>query len=140
MRNNLGQFSKGNKERLKGFNNYIIKNKILYLTLNNNKICLIDSEDLYVIKQYTRFYYDSRGYVKAVNGPSIHRLLTNCPLNNIIDHINHNPLDNRKSNLRIATKITNGQNSIKKDKACSSKFKGVNFRPDRNKWRSYITG
>ena len=41
-----------------------------------------------------------------------------------IDHINHDTLDNRKSNLRLCTHAENGRNR-KIQKGGSSKYKGV---------------
>ena len=40
----------------------------------------------------------------------LHRYLLNPPKGLTIDHINRNPLDNRKSNLRICTQFINNQN------------------------------
>lgn len=54
----------------------------------------------------------------------------------IIDHINMNPADNRLANLRLATKRQNGCNR----KAFGvSKFLGVVWRHDAQKWRASIS-
>ena len=50
-----------------------------------------------------------------------------------IDHINHDGLDNRRVNLRIATNAQNAMNREITDKNTSG-FKGVSYRKDRNKW------
>ena len=55
------------------------------------------------------------------------------------DHINRNKFDNRRVNLRIATKAENSRNKGKTKTACSSRFKGVCWDKDYHKWRSAIT-
>ena len=55
----------------------------------------------------------------------------------IVDHINHNGLDNRKINLRIATKKENAQNSLSQ-KNSSSKYLGVSFYKRDKIWTAQI--
>jgi hypothetical protein len=55
-----------------------------------------------------------------------------------IDHLNHNPLDNRWKNLRIANRSQNLAWRRKRAIA-SSQFKGVTFSKVSNKWRAYGT-
>jgi hypothetical protein len=55
--------------------------------------------------------------------------------NNLIDHIDINPTNNKIENLRVATRSQNNRN-IKKKENFSSKYKGVYW--DRNKWRATI--
>jgi len=65
----------------------------------------------------------------------MHILITGYKIGRRVDHINGNGLDNRRSNLRIATSQQNNRNR----KICNlntSGFKGV--RLDRNKWRADI--
>ena len=66
----------------------------------------------------------------------MHRIILNTPKGMWSDHINHNTLDNRRKNLRIAT---GSQNQWNKRKASgSSKYKGVSWHKGNNKWASQL--
>ncbi len=54
------------------------------------------------------------------------------------DHINGDGLDNRRSNLRIASPSQNVMNQKKRTKT-SSKFKGCYLEKSTNKWVARIT-
>lgn len=84
-------------------------------------VCLYDSDDHELISRYT--WRTSQGYVKSLN-ILLHRLIlgvTNPEL--FVDHIDHNGLNNQRSNLRICTRSENQYNRFKQES--SSKFKGV---------------
>ena len=55
-----------------------------------------------------------------------------------VDHINGDGLDNRRSNLRLCTRRQNSMNQ-KKQKNCTSKYKGVSWSKRRKKWAAAIT-
>lgn len=55
----------------------------------------------------------------------LHRILMNPLKGQIIDHINGNGLDNRRSNLRICTQMENSRNC--RGRFYTSKYKGVSF-------------
>jgi len=56
----------------------------------------------------------------------------------VVDHINHNLLDNRRQNLRICTPSENKRNRVLA-KNNSSGYKGVNWSKGANKWRTQIS-
>jgi hypothetical protein len=67
----------------------------------------------------------------------LHREIMDPPKGLLVDHKNRNPLDNLRSNLRLATASQNMQN-VSKMKNTSSRFFGVCFHKRRNKWVASI--
>lgn len=67
-----------------------------------------------------------------------HNLLINIPDGMFCDHINRNGLDNRKANLRPATHTQNIWHRAKFKHHSRSKYKGVDFANDMNRWRARI--
>ena len=55
-----------------------------------------------------------------------HRIIMNAKKGEYVDHINHNPLDNRKENLRLVDNKTNCQNT-QSHRDSISKYKGVSY-------------
>jgi hypothetical protein len=95
------------------------------------KFALVDDEDFEYLNQW-KWYYDSSGYAcrrfyykdKKSRIIGMHRVIMGDPKGKLIDHINMNGLDNRKSNLRICGKRENSINgSIKSNN--TSGYKGV---------------
>lgn len=91
----------------------------LYKNMNllvKDRAVLVDDDD-YVKVANIRWHISSTGYVVwrgKKDGKKLtirmHRLITQCPKGKVVDHINHNPLDNRKDNLRICTQGENARN------------------------------
>lgn len=90
---------------------------------------IIDTEDLDKIT-HSSWCLGTHRY--AVNGKSkgMHQFLFDCPPGLVIDHINHNRLDNRKANLRA---LTRAQNLFHRPLT-----ENVYFIPGRGKWRAQI--
>jgi hypothetical protein len=55
----------------------------------------------------------------------------------LVDHINGNGLDNRKSNLRVCNNQQN-QANCRKQANTSSRYKGVRWHKGQAKWNAYI--
>ena len=97
---------------------------------------LIDLEDVDKVKDY-KWHLDSGGYIVNSKVGKLHRFLMNPKDNEIVDHINGNPLDNRKCNLRVCSQNQNMMNQQKR-KNTSSKFKGCSWAKNKSKWCVHI--
>lgn len=99
---------------------------------------LIDSEDVTMCRglKWGLAGYDKR-YVNTGGKLLLHRYITKVKDDMVVDHINHNPLDNRKSNLRICTRKVNMQNRKKTQINTSSGRMGV-YQVKDGIWQSYI--
>ena len=109
----------------------------------------IDPEDWKRVKKHNwsisqnrkeeRFYVQThvKKFGKLVK-TKLHRFILNAKNGEIVDHINNDPLDNRKENLRICTIA---QNSRNRKKRCNSncKYKGVNYHKRLKKYQANIT-
>lgn len=101
---------------------------------------LLDDEDKWMLDKHN-WCLSGSGYAQArVKGEIVylHHLILYTKKGLVIDHINHNKLDNRRSNLRYATRSQNEMNKqIQKNN--TSGFRGVSWAANVGKWRSCIT-
>jgi hypothetical protein len=67
----------------------------------------------------------------------MHKLIMACPAGKVVDHINGDKLDNRKTNLRICTLNQNSKNRVP-NRSSRSKYKGVDYDTRTNVWRARI--
>lgn len=103
---------------MKSKNLYIIHEEYAEMILqdrneNEKARTLIDLDDLEILKKYRWCVTDGCYVAGWVDGSRIklHRFVTNCPKGLVVDHINHNTFDNRKSNLRVCTQAQNKINT-----------------------------
>lgn len=122
------------------------------IILSNGDSVKIDDEDYNIVIGYkwhlktsgkNKYAYRNieidlgNGKIKKTT-QKIHRLILN--LNDpkiMVDHINHDGLDNRRFNLRLVSASQNHMNR-KKLEGTASKYKGVSYDKRRNTWYAYI--
>ena len=98
----------------------------------------IDQEDYDKYLKGKTLYLSNKGYA-IQNNTGIHRIIMGIVDNKDvqIDHINHDPLDNRRQNLRIVTPQQNAYNkNIYKNNGTG--YTGVHFYKPTQKYMSYI--
>jgi hypothetical protein len=107
-----------------------------------DRYAIVDVEDYekligypwYAAKDVYTFYAQRKENGKTIK---MHRQIMNPPPGFFVDHKNHNGLDNRKANLRIATRIENSCNR-RRLKLGISKYKGVAKTKSGYRWFAYI--
>lgn len=118
------------------------------LQLPCGAVTMFDIEDYDLVVRQS-WYLSKNGYVYAADRGrgkrrytiTMHSYLMMKPIGAVVDHINRNPLDNRKSNLRICTYSDNARNVGKKkarEGAKQSKYRGVSWSNTRNKWQVVV--
>ena len=111
----------------------IVGDTLIVYNRKDNKEMLFDAEDLNKVSKYTWSICKTEGYVRHSNKgitTLAHRLIVDAPTGKEVDHESGNRLDNRKSNLRIATHKMNSHNRIK--------TKGYSWDKQSKKWRARI--
>lgn len=123
-------------------NLYEVKGNIVYLYITNknytNKEVIFNIKHLEEIKKY-RWTINNCDYCITTSKVDeryilMHRLIVDCPESLVVDHINHNTLDNRDNNLRICDQGDNLKN-LKTRIDNKSGFRGISFHKRSGKWR-----
>jgi len=120
---------------------------MIEVPLSQNKVALIDDEDSELIlgrKWHAcrrRHHWYACAYYKTPDGressQSMHRVLLNAPPGVMVDHLNNNGLDNRRSNIRLATNSQNQANRCTLSQNTSG-YKGVCWNKDSQQWQAGI--
>ncbi len=114
------------------------------IPLTQDKFAIVDADDYDRLNQYK--WYASRNengdyYAKRMERGTrrqiiMHRVITEAPPGLLVDHRNHNGLDNRRSNLRICTKGENNRNQL--PRGGTSQYKGVSWSKSHKKYAATI--
>ncbi len=117
------------------------------IPLTKGFCAIVDDEDYDFIMQwkwhsylgYERFYAHRNSSYNNGKRSHIfmHRVINNTPDGYDTDHINGNSLDNRKCNLRTATRSQNMWNRSP-NKISKSRYKGVSWHKQHRKWIANI--
>jgi len=124
----------------------ILHNGTVKMFLTKGQHTVMDAESYGLVKNQRWLASFKRGGWVCARGQYVnsrktihiylHRLITECPPNMFVDHINHHTLDNRMCNLRICTNSENQMNA--KCRTGSSIYKGVYYHKASRKWRARI--
>lgn len=113
------------------------------IPLSRGTFALVDDEDFIFLSQW-KWNCNGQGYASRYNpngkhrGSAIfmHRVILGSDEGTIVDHINGDPLDNRRCNLRVCTTAQNSYNrKVRKDSKTG--VKGITRHG--NKWRAKIS-
>lgn len=103
------------------------------IPLTKGKFAKVSLEDFKDLSKY--IWTTDRGYASNVRLGLMHRYLLNAPKHLEVDHKNRDRSDNRRCNLRLATRPQNQWNRGN----IEGKYRGVTYRKLHNTWRSRIT-
>lgn len=107
------------------------------LTAKTGELILIDDADHAWLSKY-RWSLNSSGYPQASGGKLLHRMITGAQKGEYVDHVHQNPLDCRRSELRLCRQSQNLANRRKQANR-SSQYKGVSWHKQHQKWQVRIT-
>jgi len=117
------------------------------IQLTQGKIALVDDADFEQVNRYKWYAKRSpkRVYVSRnlpLSGRKrttqyLHQFLLNPPENSEIDHLDHDGLNNQRSNLRVCSTAENRRNVPVRINNKSG-FKGIRWRKDLQLWHARI--
>ena len=113
------------------------------IPLGQGRVALVDEADYHRFRHYNWFLSKTGyavGYV-PVDGRHtltyLHRLILQPGEGEQVDHVNGDPLDCRRANLRIATPSQNGQNRRVSSRS-KTQLKGVGWHKGRGRYHARI--
>jgi hypothetical protein len=100
---------------------------------------LFDEEDRALVERYD-WLVSKAGYAftGCDGGHLLHRLITGCPKGMVVDHIDGNGLDNRRSNLRVCTIAENVRHRVRQNRNNASGVRGVRWDASRQRWTATL--
>ena len=104
-----------------------------HIKLTQNKYAIVDDEDFEWLNS-SKWHLHNRKYAATKIGGRLvlmHRLIMSTPEDMHTDHINHNGLDNQRTNLKVCTHAENMANR-------SIQSGGVFWHSQRGKWHVRI--
>ena len=113
------------------------------IALTQGKYAIVAPDDYERLSRYKWRVCSGRGTYYAQRAVKVgkkwtsvmmHRDIISVRYDMVVDHINHNGLDNRKVNLRPATIAQNSWNRRRKN----SRFIGVSWNKQMKKWRVLV--
>jgi len=113
-------------------------------SIAKGKTALIDKEDYDKVSKYRWNYNNGAVCTNVIKDNrrttiKLHRFILNLPARKpIVDHVNGNPLDNRKSNLRLCTHAENLRNRSMNSNNKSG-YKGVYWHKTAGKWTAQVS-
>lgn len=117
----------------------------IYLGLG--RFTIVEPRDYYSIRHFKWFVHGNGSNLYAARSALtndlrsriiyLHRQIMSPPPHLVVDHRNCDSLDNRRANLRVVTQAVNMRNRRKR-KNTSSRYIGVHFDMQRNKWSVHI--
>jgi len=109
---------------------------VLVIPLTRGRTTIIDADDWDIVKGVCWASYKPHKPYAISNKGQLHRLIAGARDGEHVDHINGDPLDNRRCNLRICTP---GQNNANRHSASSQLPQGVCRFKGGNRYGAKIT-
>ena len=117
-----------------------------YINVGHNKVVKVDDADYALVVRHrwcvncgkrNKTFYAVRGTRKGgfYRRHYMHRDILGVASGVVVDHINHDGLDNRRCNLRV---VSQGQNLLIRHANDGRRYKGVSFYGD--KWSAHFCG
>lgn len=106
------------------------------IKLKTNVFTKVDNKHFEYLSRF-KWHLSNDGYAYSNKLGKMHRFLMGYPKEGEVDHKNRNKIDNRKINLRIASRSQNNANKL--PKKFTSIFKGVSWHKGTMRWRATIT-
>lgn len=108
------------------------------------KKAMVDDDDCKMVNQFVwkagknNYIYRYEWINRKVTTIYIHRFIMDAPQGLVVDHLDGNPLNNCKSNLRLVKQSKNSRRRVNLNNNNKSGYIGVCYDKNRKKWKATI--
>lgn len=122
----------------------VVDGDIARVPLTQGRVAIIDATDVDLVRGFrwtarcspgASDFYAVRGHRETV---LMHRVIIDAPSGFDVDHANHDTLDNRRSNLRVASRRDNNRNRRAPRVDGVSGYLGVGYHAQTGRWRARV--
>lgn len=114
----------------------VVVGSTVHVPLFGGRFTIIDLCDYSVVAN-DLWSVNVHGYAQRSRGELLHLCIFGRRDRMVVDHVNRNRLDNRRSNLRFCTRAQNVVNA-KKPVTNTSGFKGVTWDKAKRRWKAQV--
>ena len=137
----LIEHAKGQAEKNYKPNSFMVTEdpKVSLMTDSRGNSTFVDTEDVERLSKFCWYKHTNGYWVSYTPFQQLHRFIMNCPRGKVVDHVNFDKDDHRKSELKVCSQRENNQNTRTRNTKIDKDLPVCVRRTKSNRYEAFIT-